>query len=94
MEFYFDDFSICPPAPTVEAKSGKVSYDGYQVELRFTTGMKVPADPSYITVKEGTTTKTVSKVETKTGDASVLVLTLAEPIASSSSTVTASVTTT
>lgn len=93
LKFYFDDFSICPPAPTVEAQSGKVSYDGYQVELRFTTGMKVPSDPSYITVKEGLTAKTISKIETKTGDASVLVLTLTDPIASSSSVVTASVTT-
>lgn len=91
LKFFFDDFSICPPAPTVEAQSGKVSYDGYQVELRFTTGMKVPSDPSAITVKEGTTTKTVSKIETKTGDASVLVVTLEEPIASGTSTVTASV---
>ena len=85
IEFYMDDLSICPPPPTVNMKNGKVSYDGYQVEIRFSTGMKVP-EPSAISIEVDGEPQAITSVTTKTGDASVLVFTMEEPIVASSST--------
>ncbi len=89
-EIYIENFSICPKPQTVIAESGKVLYDGSQVELHFSTAMKVPTSLSAITIKEGSTSHAVTSIETKTGDASTLIFNLETPITSSSVAITAS----
>ncbi|MCQ2958570.1 MAG: glycosyl hydrolase family 8 [Bacteroidales bacterium] len=80
-EIYIDYLQLCPPNPTVEATSGKVSFDGKQVELKFSTGMRVPSvDPCSIQIYADGDSKTIVSAETKVGDATTLVLTLEEPI--------------
>ncbi len=79
-EVYIDYLQLCPKKQDVIAESGKVSYDGSQVELTFSTAMKVPTDLSAITIKEGSTVHEVTSVEAKTGDATKLIFNLAEPI--------------
>ena len=77
---YVDYLHICPKKSDVVAERGKVSYDGKQVELKFSTAMKVPTSTSAITIKEGNTVHTVKSIETKDGDATLLILNLDEPI--------------
>ena len=79
---YIDYLQLCPPNPSVDMLGGKVSYDGNQVELRFSIGMRVPDKNSYsaITISDNFQDYTISSIETKVGDASTLVLTLSEPI--------------
>ena len=88
-EIYIENFSLCPKKQNVIAESGKVAYDGTQVELNFSTAMKIPTSTSAIVIKEGSTSHTVSSIETKTGDASTLIFNLESPITSATSTVTA-----
>jgi len=94
IDFYIDDLSICPPAPTVSFVNGKVSYDGSEVEIRFSTGMKVPTSLTAVTIKEGLTVHAVSSIASKQGDATTLVFTLETPISSATATVTATAGTT
>ncbi|MBK8805316.1 MAG: Ig-like domain-containing protein [Bacteroidales bacterium] len=90
IEFYIDDLSLCPPPPTVDFVSGKVVYDGSMIEIKFSTGMKVPASNDLVTLMNGTDLLEVTKIEAKQGDATTLVFTLGTPVLSSSTTVTAS----
>ena len=79
---YIDYLQLCPPNPSVDMLGGKVSYDGNQVELRFSIGMRVPDvySLSAISISDNLQSYEISSVETKVGDASTLVFTLAEPI--------------
>lgn len=81
MTFYIDYLQICPPAPVVEPLYGRVSYDGYQVELHFSTAMRT-ADIYAVEIYEQGSAKEVTGVAVKTGDAASLIFTLAEPISS------------
>ena len=76
---YIDDLRICPPDPTVNFENGKVSYDGKQIEVRFSTAMKVPTSTNAVSFMAGSTALTVENVQAKQGDATVLVFTLADP---------------
>ncbi len=92
-EIYIDYLQLCPPNPSVNAMSGKVSYDGMQVELKFSTGMRVPIVNEFascpVEIYSDGELMTVTSVETKVGDATTLIFNLEEPIGQSS-TVTAS----
>ncbi|MCQ2607212.1 MAG: Ig-like domain-containing protein [Bacteroidales bacterium] len=88
-EIYIDEFSLCPKKQIVAAESGKVAFDGSQVELNFSTAMKLPTSLSAIVIKEGSTSHAVTSIETKTGDASTLIFNLETPIKSASATITA-----
>ena len=81
-EIYVDYIRICPKKNDVVAERGKVSYDGKQVELKFSTAMKLPTDPSAVVIKEGNTVHTVASIEAKDGDASKLIFNLDQPITS------------
>ncbi len=70
-----------------------MSYDGTKVEVRFTTAMAVPESTSALTIKSSEQgILTVSSVEAKQGDATVLVFNLETPVleATEAITVTAS----
>ncbi len=88
-EIYVDEFALCPKKQVVTAESGKVAFDGSQVELNFSTAMKLPASTTAIVIKEGTTSHAVTSIETKTGDASTLIFNLETPIKSATATITA-----
>ena len=79
---YIDYLQLCPPNPSVDMLGGKVSYDGKQVELRFSIGMRVPDKSSYsaITITDGSMNYTIESIETKVGDASTLILNMTDPI--------------
>ncbi|MBP5583444.1 MAG: Ig-like domain-containing protein [Bacteroidales bacterium] len=81
-EIYVDYMYICPKKSDVVGERGKVSFDGKQVELKFSTPMKVPTSTSAIVIKEGNTVHTVSSIEAKDGDASKLIFYLDQPITS------------
>ncbi|MBP5724166.1 MAG: Ig-like domain-containing protein [Bacteroidales bacterium] len=89
LTFYIDYIELCPPAPVVEPLYGRVSYDGYQVELHFSAAMRVP-DIYSVTITEDGVEKEIVAAATKTGDAASVIYTLAEPISSPSTTVLAS----
>lgn len=79
-KIYVDYIHICPKKSDVVAESGKVSYDGKQVELKFSTAMKIPTSTSAIVIKEGSTTHAVKSIEAKDGDATKLIFNLETPI--------------
>ena len=89
-KIYVDYLRICEKPFEVVAKSGKVSYDGSQVELKFTAPMSVPTSTSAITIKEGTETHTITSIQAKDGDQTVLIFNLETPISNASATITAS----
>ena len=89
-KIYVDYLRICEKPFQVVAKSGKVSYDGSQVELKFTTPLSVPTSTSAITIKEGTETHTITSIQAKDGDQTVLIFNLETPISNASATITAS----
>ena len=89
LEYYIDYLELCPPAPVVEPLYGRVSYDGYQVELHFSTAMRVPDIYSVVITEDGVE-KEIVAAATKTGDAASVIYTLAQPISSPSTTVLAS----
>lgn len=76
---YIDDIRVCPPDPVVDFVNGRTTYDGSQIEIRFTTAMRVP-DPSEFQVYSGVSSIPVTAVHPRQGDATILVLTLATPI--------------
>ena len=84
-DFYLDSIRICPPTPVVSFVSGHTTYDGTQIEVRFSTAMKLPSN-GLITVSNALTfdSYTVSSITAKQGDATVLVLTLATPVTAAS----------
>ncbi|MBO7124653.1 MAG: hypothetical protein J6V74_02275, partial [Bacteroidales bacterium] len=90
-KIYVDYLRICEKPLEVVAKSGKVSYDGSQVELKFTAPMSVPTSTSAITIKEGTETHTITSIQAKDGDQTVLIFNLETPISNASATITASI---
>jgi len=79
-EVYVDYLNLCPKKQNVVAESGKVSFNGEQVEIQFSTAMKVPTSLDDIVIKVGSTLHAVTAVEAKTGDATKLIFTLEEPI--------------
>lgn len=86
---YFDYLELCPPDPVVEPENGRLSFDGYQVEIKFSTAMKIPTETSAVVIKEGSTSHAVSSISTKTGDASTLIFVLEEPISDQEAAITA-----
>ena len=89
-EFYIDDLQICPPPPTVNFVNGRTSFDGTQVEVRFSTGMKVPTSASEISVFVDGVASTVTSITAKQGDATFLVLNLSSAITDPAAVVTVS----
>ena len=79
-KIYVDYLHLCPKKSDVVAESGKVSYDGKQVELKFSTAMKIPTSTSAIVIKEGSTSHAVKSIEAKDGDATKLIFNLETPI--------------
>ncbi|HOS84948.1 MAG TPA: glycosyl hydrolase family 8, partial [Bacteroidales bacterium] len=89
-EFYVDDMQICPAPPTVSVVTGRTSYDGGTIELRFSTAMKVPTSASEISVTVDGLAASVSSITAKQGDATVLVLIMATPISDPNAVITVS----
>ena len=77
---YVDYLHICPKKSDVVAERGKVSYDGKQVELKFSTLMKIPTSTTDIKIMEGSTSHAVTSIEAKDGDATKLIFNLETPI--------------
>ncbi|MBO7481319.1 MAG: Ig-like domain-containing protein [Bacteroidales bacterium] len=91
-KIYVDYLHICPKKSDVVAERGKVAFNGKQVELKFSTAMKIPTSTSAITIKEGSTSHAVTSIQAKDGDATVLIFNLEEPITSADAVITASLT--
>ena len=79
-EVYIDYLYLCPKKSDVVAEKGKVSYNGLQVELQFSTAMKIPTSTDAIVIKEGNTSHAVKSIEAKDGDATKLIFNLETPI--------------
>ncbi|MBO7124974.1 MAG: hypothetical protein J6V74_03925, partial [Bacteroidales bacterium] len=79
-EVYIDYLYLCPKSSDVVAEKGKVSYNGMQVELQFSTAMKIPTSTEAIVIKEGNTSHAVTSIEAKDGDATKLIFNLETPI--------------
>ena len=84
---YIDDIEFCPIPPVVYFVKGATSFDGKQVEVRFSSAMKVPALTDLHLNVDGVAQELIL-ITTKQGDASVLVATLTNPIANKSSIIT------